>query len=222
MGTLYIVATPIGNLEDITLRALRILSEVYTVIAEDTRVTKKLLTKHGIEAVIMSYHTHNHDAVKEKIINKLYRGHSVALVTDAGTPGVSDPGNRLVAEAVAHGIPVVPIPGASAVTTLLSVAGINTSTYTFLGFIPTKKGRETFFRSLVHTDIPQVFFESKHRIMKTLTSLQESLPDTKRVLIGRELTKMHESLYRGTAKEILTYLQAHEDEQRGEYVLMIY
>lgn len=220
-GILYVVATPIGNLEDITLRALRILSEVDYVLCEDTRVTGKLLARHGIDAKLKRYDAHVSEKTHETILGDLMEGKRIALVSDAGTPGVSDPGVLLVARAGEAGARIEAIPGASAVTTAFSVAGIPGNQFTFLGFVPHKKGRQTFFRQLDTYGHPVVFFESTHRIMKTLEALGETVAG-KTVLIARELTKLHEETVRGSALEVLSYFQAHPDHQKGEFVVIVY
>jgi 16S rRNA (cytidine1402-2'-O)-methyltransferase len=218
---LYIVATPIGNLEDITLRALRILGEVDVVACEDTRVTKKLLDRYEIKTQTLSFHAHSGEAKVEKIIELLREGRSVALVTDAGTPGISDPGGRLVKE-VREALPeteIVAVPGVSALTAALSVSGVETSEFMFLGFPPHKKGRETFFKRMAASDTPLVFYESPHRILKALESMREFAPQS-RIVIARELTKVYESVKEGSADELLAYFSEHPDEVRGEFVVI--
>ncbi len=216
---LYIVATPIGNLKDITLRALDILKSVDLIACEDTRVTIKLLNKYKIKKPLISYHQHSKIGKLDKIIAKLKKGENVALVTDAGTPGVSDPGNVLVAEAVKNDIEIIAIPGVSAITTLVSVAGVDMQKFIFLGFPPHKKGRETFFRQVMkHTEngLPVIFYESRYRILKCLKSLENS-----RVIIGRELTKMHEEILRGTADELLKHFEDNQRKIKGEFVVIV-
>jgi len=173
VGKLYIVATPIGNLEDITLRALRILKEVDLIACEDTRVTRKLLSHYNIETQAIVYHQHTSDDKITKIIAQILEGKNVAVVTDAGTPGVSDPGNILVAEAIANDIVVLPIAGASALASIISVAGIDMQQFTFLGFPPHKKGRETYFKKVGASEIPVIYYESPHRVIKNLELLRE-------------------------------------------------
>jgi 16S rRNA (cytidine1402-2'-O)-methyltransferase len=220
MGTLYLVATPIGNLEDITLRALRILQEVDYVLCEDTRVTGKLLHHHGIKAKMHRYDAHTSDSAHAQITADLEAGKSIALVSDAGTPGVSDPGVLLIKQARAIGARVDVVPGPSAVTAVVSLAGIAGNQFSFLGFVPHKKGRETFFNSLAQYDHPTVFFESTHRVLKTLEALNKVYPDST-VYIGRELTKMHEELLVGTAAELLSVLTKTPVKQKGEFVLIV-
>ncbi len=222
IGLLSVVATPIGNLEDITLRALRVLSEADYLLCEDTRVTGKLLARHEIKVRMRRYDAHASDKVHEEILCDLEEGKHIALVSDAGTPGVSDPGVFLVAKIRAE-LPEVRIdavPGASAVTTAFSIAGIAGNQFAFLGFIPQKKGRQTFFKSLSSHDLPVIFFESTHRIMKTLESLSESSPEAK-VYVGRELTKMHEEMIIGSAKEIMQQLETEPVRQKGEFVIIV-
>lgn len=219
-GTLYIVATPIGNLEDITLRALRILGEVDVVLCEDTRVTGKLLHHHGIKAKMLRYDAHASERTHEEILERLAAGEGIALVSDAGTPGVSDPGVLLIARARTAGARIEVIPGPSAVTAAVSLAGIPGNQFTFLGFAPQKKGRETFFASLPTVTQPAIFFESTHRILKTLDSLAQHIPAAT-VTVARELTKLHEELLVGTAHELLGCLSAEPVKQKGEFVVLV-
>lgn len=218
-GTLYVVATPIGNLEDITLRALRILKEADFITCEDTRVTKKLLGRFEIKTPTISYFQHSKPAKINKIIDELQSGKNIALVTDAGTPGISDPGNLLVAEAVKNKIKIVPIPGPSALTSFISIAGIDLQKFIFLAFPPHKKGREKFFKEVAIAKYPVVYYESPHRIIKNL-ELLSSLSE-KQIIIGRELTKMFEEVFRGNIKDALIYFQ-NKDKLRGEFVIIIY
>jgi len=235
-GKLFIVATPIGNLEDITLRALKILREVDLILCEDTRVTKKLLDRYEIQKPLLSYHHHSKISRVEKIIEHLENGKNLALVSDAGTPGVSDPGNELVASlldpktkssenflrlSLRKEIEITPIPGPSAVTALASVAGINMSRFTFLGFPPHKKGRETFFRGVAESKYPVIYFESPHRVLKNLEMLEKFKPDAK-LVVGRELTKMFEEVARGEIGEIGKYFEGKEGKIKGEFVIIAY
>jgi 16S rRNA (cytidine1402-2'-O)-methyltransferase len=220
IGTLSIVATPIGNLEDITFRAVRLLKEADYVLSEDTRVTKKLLAHYGIETRTMRYDAHASIGTHEAIVRDLMEGKHIALVTDAGTPGISDPGVLLVQQARAAGATVEAIPGPSSVTAALSIAGLPGNQFVFLGFVPQKKGRETFFKTLTAYEMPVVFLESTHRIMKTLDALAEHAP-TATVSIARELTKIHEELVSGSPEEIRTYFTEHEDHQKGEFVVIV-
>lgn len=223
IGTLYIVATPIGNLEDITLRALRILKEVDVILCEDTRTTKKLLSKYDINTKTMSYHAHSTVGKESAIVRMLSEGKNLALVSDAGTPCISDPGVLLVQntrEILGDDIKIVPIPGASALVTALSASGISTAEFVFLGFLPHKKGRETLFKEIAISKRVMVFYESTHRILKTLESLNKYSPNVT-VVIGRELTKQFEEFVRGTPNELLEYFTVNNDKQRGEFVVII-
>lgn len=219
-GKLSVVATPIGNLEDITLRAIRVLKEADYVLCEDTRVTGKLLKHHGIEAKMKRYDAHASEKVHEEVLGDLDEGKHIALVSDAGTPGVSDPGVLLVQRARQSGARIDAIPGPSAVTTAFSIAGLVGNQFTFLGFVPHKKGRQTFFKELEEYDHPVMFFESTHRILKTLEALKEVYPE-KILHIGRELTKMHEEMLVGTSEEILNILIQTPEKQKGEFVVIV-
>jgi 16S rRNA (cytidine1402-2'-O)-methyltransferase len=221
MGILYIVATPIGNLEDMSLRALSLLKEVDVVLAEDTRVTKKLFSRYDIQTSLLSYHQHSKETVMEKAFQLLFEGKNLALVTDAGTPGISDPGNELVAFLLKKNpeIQIVPIPGPSALTTLASVAGIPMDKFLFLGYPPQKRGRSAFFKEVVQSKHPVLFYESPHRIVKSLTELKAQ--DAKLyVVVGRELTKQFETISRGDIQDIITELQ--KTKTRGEFSVLIY
>lgn len=218
-GKLSLVATPIGNLEDVTLRALRTLKECDYILCEDTRVTGKLLHHHAIEAKMHRYDAHTSEAAHIQILADLETGKHIALVSDAGTPGVSDPGVLLIQQVRSAGILIEAIPGPSAVTTAVSLAGIAGNQFSFLGFVPQKKGRETFFRELASYDHPVVFFESTHRILKTLETLAMQYPDDT-VYIGRELTKLFEEMLVGTPTEILEVLVTSPVKQKGEFVVI--
>lgn len=223
MNRLSVVATPIGNLSDITVRALEVLRSVDGVIAEDTRVTKKLLEHYEIAVPMSAFHARSGEAGIEKVIGLLAEGKHLALVTDAGTPGISDPGSELI-DRVRTELPDVvieAIPGASAVTAALSIAGVPSSAFLFLGFLPHKKGRETLFAEIAASERTVVFYESPHRIEKTLGRLAEVLGEGKRVVVARELTKMYERVVRGSAHEVRAYFEAHPDEVRGEFVVMV-
>jgi 16S rRNA (cytidine1402-2'-O)-methyltransferase len=222
-GTLYIIATPIGNLEDVTLRALRILKEVDLLLCEDTRVTKKILDRYEIEKPLLSYHHHSKISRVEKIIEHLENGKNIALVSDAGTPGISDPGNQLIEflRSNLKNIEIVPIPGVSAMTAIASVAGINMSKFSFLGFPPHKKGRETFFRGVAESKYPVIYFESVHRVLKNFELLATFKPDAK-LIVGRELTKMFEEVVRGSVDEVLEYYKNNCDKVKGEFVIIAY
>lgn len=219
-GTLYITATPIGNMEDITLRALRLLGEVDYVLCEDTRTTGQLCKHHGVVATLKRYDAHTSPAAHASIIADLVAGKQIALVSDAGTPGVSDPGVLLVQQARAAGVRIDALPGASAVTAAISIAGLPGNQFSFLGFAPQKKGRQTFFAALADYDHPVVFFESTHRILKTLESLHEASA-ARTILLGRELTKFHEEMLVGTAAELLERLTTEPVKQKGEFVVIV-
>ena len=216
-GTLYLVSTPIGNLEDITLRALRVLREVTLIAAEDTRRTAKLLNRHAISTPSTSLHEHNERQKLPSILVRLTGGASVALVSDAGTPTISDPGRHLVAAAIEHGIKVEPVPGASAIMTLLAASGLPTEPFTFLGFPPIRSNaRIVWFDGIANTSGTAVFFEAPHRIRRTLTDLAARLGDVP-IVVGRELTKAHEELVRGPISEALKRLA----EPRGEITVAV-
>ena len=218
-GTLSLVATPIGNLEDVTLRCLRILQEVDVVAAEDTRRTGILLSRHGIRAkALMSFNDHNARQRIPHLLDALRVGKSVAVVSDAGTPGINDPAFVLVREAIAEGIPVSPIPGPSAVIAALVCSGLPTDRFRFLGFLPKKKGqRRRLLEEMAGVDDTVVCFESPHRISSTLEMLAEAMP-AHSVVIARELTKMHEEFLRGTAAELAGALRGKQ--LRGELVIL--
>lgn len=223
LGTLYVVATPIGNLEDMTLRAIRILKEADYVLCEDTRTTKKLLDKYDIKTKTMSYHAHSTDSKESAIIRMIEEGKNLALVSDAGTPCISDPGVMLVASIRAkwgNEAKVVPIPGASALVSALSASGVPSSEFVFLGFLPHKKGRETLFKEIAESKRTVVFYESTHRILKALASLDEYMPKSN-IVIGREITKQFEQFAQGTAGELLEYFSAHKEKQKGEFVVIV-
>ena len=223
MSKFFIVATPIGNMGDITLRAVETLKNVDLILCEDTRETKKILEKYNINSPTMSYHTRSGLSKVEKIFELLQEGKNLALVTDAGTPGISDPGTLLVHKVRArfmNQIEIVPIPGASAVVAALSASGLPTHEFTFLGFLPHKKGRETLFKEIANTERTMVFYESPHRIMKTLESLVKFCPE-KKVCIARELTKIYEEFKTGTPAEVLEYLEKNKEKQRGEFTVIV-
>lgn len=223
-GTLSVVATPIGNLADITLRALETLKKADVIACEDTRVTAKLLARYEIEKPLLIFHAQSGKHATTRILQLLAEGKHVALVTDAGTPGVSDPGTELV-RAVRDRLPddvrIEAIPGPAALTAALSIAGLPTHEFVFLGFLPHKKGRQTLFREIADATRAMVFYESPHRIMKTLESLAEILPEDRRVSVTRELTKMHESVIEGSAHEVLEHYQDHQDQVRGEFAVIV-
>lgn len=218
-GTLFVVATPIGNLEDITFRAVRVLREVAVVAAEDTRRTGQLLRHFGIDTRLSSLHSHNEGLKTAGLVDRLRRGESVALVSDAGTPAVSDPGAALVSAAVAAGIRVEPVPGASAVMAALSAAGLPDDVgFAFLGFPPVRgKDRNKWFERLgrLAAEVPVVFFEAPHRVLATLEDLRILLYD--QIIVFRELTKLHESTYRGTVSEVLEQMTV----VAGEFTVVV-
>lgn len=219
-GILSVVATPIGNLEDITLRALRTLREADYILCEDTRVTGKLCAAHEIDTSLKRYDAHTSDAVHEQILAELRSGVHVALVSDAGTPGISDPGVRLVERARLEGVAIEAVPGASALTAAVSIAGLKGNQFSFLGYAPQKKGRKTFFASLIDYTYPVIFFESTHRIVKTLDALDETMPEAPIILL-KELTKLHERVFTGTAATIATDLRGTPAWQKGEFVVIV-
>lgn len=220
-GLLSVVATPIGNMEDITLRAIRVLKEADYVLCEDTRVTCNLLKHHGIVSKTRRYDAHASEGTHLAILTDLMEGKHVAMVSDAGTPGVSDPGVLLVSRAREAGIKVESIPGPSAITAAFSISGLTGNSFVFLGFAPHKKGRETFFRSITDYDMPVIFYESTHRIMKALESLKAYLSPKSKVIVARELTKMFEEVVVGTPEEALQYFTDHKDHVRGEFVVLV-
>ena len=220
-GTLSVVATPIGNLEDITYRAVRTLKECEYILCEDTRVTGKLKERYNITTPLRRYDAHSKSDTEDSIIADLQAGQHIALVSDAGTPGVSDPGVRLIARAREAGVIVEVIPGPSAVTAAVSIAGIPGNEFAFLGYVPQKKGRETFLKRLASLTDPAVFFESTHRIMKTLGQLQEYHPNAT-IYLARELTKLHEEMLVGTPEELIAILEAEPKKQKGEFVIIVH
>ncbi len=222
-GILYVIATPIGNLGDMTIRAIETLKSVDLVLCEDTRVTKHLLKHYEIEAATMSYHANSTIQKHDKIIELLREGKNLALVSDAGTPTISDPGVMLI-QIIKKELPdvkVIAIPGASALTAALSISGIPSPQFTFYGFLPHKKGRETIFKEISVSERTSVFYESPHRIEKTLESLNKHLPETKKVVLARELTKLFEEIVEGSATEVLNYFKSNPDKVRGEFVVII-
>jgi len=216
---LFIVATPIGNLGDMTYRAVETLRTVDLIAAEDTRTSRKLCEKYDIQAPMTSFHAHSSETALTKIIEKMKAGKSVALISDAGTPGISDPGYRLVTAAIAVGIQISPVPGCSAVITALSASGLPTDKFLYLGFLPLKKGRQTLFATLHNEKRTAVFYESVHRIGKTLTQLTASLGGGRRVVIARELTKLHEEFFRGTLAEAVSWSESKT--MKGEFVVVL-
>lgn len=222
-GTLFVVATPIGNLEDMTFRAVRIFKEVDYILCEDTRVTGVLLKHYDVHTKMKRYDAHSSTAIQEEVCRDLEEGKQIALCSDAGTPGVSDPGVHLINQILQKKLDaqVVAVPGPSAVTAAFSIAGIAGNQFSFLGFIPQKKGRLTFFKDMNEAEIPVIFFESTHRIMKTLESLEEHCRE-KTVVIAREITKFHEEVVRGKASEVTAYFNENVQHQKGEFVVIVY
>ncbi|HRH55575.1 MAG TPA: 16S rRNA (cytidine(1402)-2'-O)-methyltransferase [Candidatus Paceibacterota bacterium] len=223
-GTLSVVATPIGNLADITLRALDTLKSADAIACEDTRVTAKLLSRYEIEKPLLIFHAQSGRSATSRILQMLADGKHVALVTDAGTPGISDPGSALVHEVrmrLKDEVRVVAIPGPAAVTAALSIAGVPTDEFVFLGFLPHKKGRKTLFEEIGESKRTMVFYESPHRIEKALASLTEVLQEDRRVIVLREITKMYESLVEGSAQEVQEHFVEHQDQVRGEFVVIV-
>jgi 16S rRNA (cytidine1402-2'-O)-methyltransferase len=252
MAILYIVGTPIGNLEDISMRALRILNEVDFILCEDTRVTKKLLNHYRIKTPTISYHQHSDSKKVDYILDLLGQKKNLALVADAGTPGISDPGGKLIQAAMekfGDRIKIESVPGPSAVTAALSISGIPTDKFVFMGFLPHKKGRQTFLSKIIDSEFPVVVYESKYRIIKLLEELEilnkkikkrnkeidleksrgisrkkeiekKKKPVTS-IVVCRELSKMHETVYRGEIKYIVERIKENKDEQKGEFVVIV-
>jgi 16S rRNA (cytidine1402-2'-O)-methyltransferase len=214
-GQLYIVATPIGNLADLSSRAVQTLRKSDLICAEDTRVTGGLLSKCEIKTKMTTVQQHSDESVLNEVIDQLKEGRIVSLVTDAGTPNISDPGGQLVARAVAEGIDIVPIPGPSALIAALSISGFAADNFTFLGFPPHKKGRETYFRELALVEHTIVLYEATHRIEKTLAQL----PPDRLLVVCRELTKLYETTYRGTAATVIALLA--KGSKKGEFVIVV-
>jgi len=222
MGNLYIVATPIGNLEDITLRAIRILKEVDLVFSEDTRVTRKLFSRYEIPTPLESLNARTEERKLSRVVELLKENKNIAFVTDAGTPAISDPGALLVSRVRAE-VPearITPVPGPSALTTALSVAGVPSSDFLFLGFLPHKKGRETLFKEIAESKRTVVFYESPHRILKTLERLTEFLRESHRVVVARELTKIFEEIVSGSPDKVLASFSTREII-KGEFVIIV-
>jgi len=237
MAKFYVIATPIGNMGDITMRAIETLKSVDLILCEDTRETHKILEKYAINKPTMSYHAQSKLAKVDKIFELLEKGKNLALVSDAGTPGISDPGAMLVSQIrerqrrsltqemskTVFDVQVIPIPGPSAVITALSASGLPTHEFTFLGFMPHKKGRETLFKEIASSKRTMVFYESPHRILKTLESLVKFCPkeSQKKVCVARELTKIYEEFKTGTPEEVLEYYIRNVDKQRGEFTVIV-
>ncbi len=218
---LYLVATPIGNLEDITLRALRVLKETDLIACEDTRQTQKLLNHYGVATRTISYHEHNEMTRAPELVLELERGARVALVTDAGMPGISDPGFRLISLAIRHHMPVVPIPGPAAFLAALVASGLPTDSFRFSGFLPAKRGqRRQMLESIKDSPRTQVFYEAPHRVKQAVEDIVEVLGEGRHIVIAREVTKIHEEFLRGRAAEVLETLKAR-GEIKGEVTLLI-
>ena len=216
-GKIYLVATPIGNLEDMTFRAIKVLKEVDVIAAEDTRHTLKLLNYYEISKPLISYHRHNEDIKTDFLIQKVLNGENIAIVTDAGTPGISDPGEEIVKEAIKNNIDVIPIPGACALINALIASGLNTKQFTFYGFLPlNKKLRKKSFEKIKKENKTIIIYEAPHKINKTLNDILENIGDINCV-IAKELTKIHEEFFRGKISEIINLL----NEPKGEYIILL-
>lgn len=218
-GILFVVATPIGNLSDITLRALEVLKSADMIACEDTRHTKILLDHYHIQKPTVSYHQHSKIQKIEFLVRELQSGKNIVLVSDAGTPGISDPGNKLVSAAAKAGIRTVSIPGPSAVVAALSVSGLPTDSFVFYGFLPHKKGKQTLMRRIAESDMTSVFYESTHRIVKTLEMMGEIIGPAREMVVCRELTKKFETVYRGNIQEVSEKLK--QDKVLGEFVVIV-
>lgn len=219
MGTLYIVPTPVGNLEDITLRALRVLKEADLILCEDTRTSGILLKHFDIKNHLMSHHKYNEHGTTAGVIDKLKGGMTVALISDAGTPGISDPGFFLAREAAREGIEVITLPGATACIPAVVSSGLPCDRFCFEGFLPQKKGRQTFIEGLRHETRTMVFYESPYRTLKTLTQFREVFGPDRNVSVAREISKVHEEHVRGTLDEVIAHFQ--QTEPRGEIVIVL-
>jgi len=224
MGILYIVATPLGNLKDITFRAVETLKGADLVVCEDTRQTIKLLNHYQIAKPLVSYFQHSKLSKIEYLFEQLALGKNLALVTDAGTPGISDPGNKLIEQLLILAndklLKIISIPGPCAAIAALSVSGFMTDKFIFMGFPPHKKGRETFFKKIAAAEETVVFYESSHRIQKAMEQIKNLMPEAK-IMVGRELTKMFETTYRGSAEEILKTLNSDKNNLKGEFVVVV-
>ena len=223
LGKLFVVATPIGNMEDITLRAIRILREVDIIFAEDTRTTGMLLKRHEIVyKKIDSYNAKNSESKNAFVLKLLEEGKDVALVSDAGTPSISDPGYSLINFIRKNNmsVEIVPIPGASALTTFISALGVGTHAFTFYGFLPHKKGRQTILKEILASEKSSIFYESTHRLLKFLQEMQK-LESERQIVIGKELTKIYEEFIFGTAEELINLFEKNPDKLKGEFVVMV-
>ena len=219
MSKLYVIPTPIGNLEDITLRAIRLLKEVDLVLAEDTRTTKKLFSHYEINTKLSSFHMHNEHKVLSKYISRLKKGETFALVSDAGTPAISDPGFLLIRECLIEGIEVDCFPGATAFVPALVNSGLPNEKFVFEGFLPVKKGRQTRLKLLAEEERTMVFYESPHRIIKTLSQFSEYFSEGRKVSVSREISKMFEETIRGTTSEVLHHFE--QKKPKGEFVIVV-
>lgn len=217
---LYIVPTPIGNLEDMTYRAVRILKEVHIILAEDTRTSKKLLDHYGIETPLRAYHQHNEHRIVESLVSQIGAGQNVALISDAGTPGISDPGFLLVRACVQAGLPVNCLPGATAIIPALVVSGLPCDKFHFEGFLPHKKGRQTRLKYLVELKTTFALYESPHRLVKCLNQLAEFAGKERQAVVCRELTKIYEEIKRGTLEELIAHFGANA-KVKGEIVIVV-
>ncbi|MBI5152232.1 16S rRNA (cytidine(1402)-2'-O)-methyltransferase [Candidatus Peregrinibacteria bacterium] len=216
---LYIVSTPIGNLEDITLRAIRMLKEADYIAAEDTRHSKILLDKYEIKTPQISFHSYSDDRKLAQLIDLLKSGKNIALISDAGTPGISDPAYKLIQTALENDIKIIPIPGPSAFLAALVASGLHMHNFIYYGFLPLKKGRQTLFTSWRNEDRTIIFYESPHRIIKTLEQIHKILGDNWQIVIARELTKIHEEILRGNFAEIISHFK--QKPPKGEFVLLL-
>lgn len=219
MSKLILVPTPIGNLEDITLRAINVLKEVNTILAEDTRNSGKLLKHYDISTPMTAYHMHNEHAVVERFANRIADGETMALITDAGTPAISDPGFLLVRECISKDIEVECLPGATAFVPALVNSGLPSDKFFFEGFLPHKKGRQTRLQFLSQLPNTIILYESPHRLVKTLKQLEETMGDTRKVSVSREITKIHEETARGSFQEVITYFESKT--VKGEIVIVV-
>lgn len=219
MSKLYVVPTPIGNLEDITLRALRILKEVDFILAEDTRTTGQLLKHYEITQPLKAHHIHNEHKTLENTINQIKAADSVALVSDAGTPAISDPGFLLIRECIANDIEVICLPGPSAIIPAIVGSGFPVDAFVFEGFLPHKKGRQTKWKAIAEESRSVVLYESPHRLLKALKEIQEFVGDERRVCVAREISKVYETYHRGNASELVAFFE--ENPPKGEIVIVI-
>lgn len=223
MAILYIIATPIGNLEDFTFRGLRILKEVYLILAEDTRKTRKLLSYYNISTPLLNYHQHSKLKKVNYILNLLKEGRDLALVSEAGTPGISDPGNKLVkqvVESLGNKVKISPVPGPSALIAAVSIAGVPMDKFLFLGFPPSKRKRKKFFEKITHSEYPVIFYESPHRLLKSLKELSLAIGNKRitKIVVCKELTKKFEKIYRGDIQKVIKEIE--QDLIKGEYVII--